>query len=100
MNFKRIDGDFGGGSLQSYPSDYWTREAVEKAFGKPDSDAYYEPERGYDGEEYTFVADTDPDQEEAFYVRLYTRWGLMRIGANNKFEASEFNVWLSSQEPL
>ncbi len=99
MNFKRIDGDFGGGSLQSYPSDYWTREAVEKAFGKPDSDAYYEPERGYDGEEYTFQSDEDADGNY-FYVRLYSRWGLFRIGANNKFEASEFNVWLSSQEPL
>ena len=53
-----------------------------KAFGRPGSDAYYEPESGYNGMSWNFVS------SEGMMVSLYFRYGSPRIGGNYHMDAT------------
>lgn len=85
-----------GGCLRRYLSTSLTREAVVKVFGKPDADAYWEPERGYDGDEWVFLLGQG-DQDVRFTV--YSRWGFFRVGANvdSEDDVDDFIMWLGEK---
>lgn len=87
--FTRNDNAALGGSLQATVK--VSRHALDLAFGKPNPNAYYDPEKGYDGEEYIFV------DADGHVVNLYARWGCWRIGAENNELADQFGKWLSTQ---
>lgn len=86
--FKRTpEADINGTSLQVYLDEVTTPQ-IRRIFGKPDLDAYHEPEKGYDGDEYKFT------DEIGNVVNLYARYGAWRIGAHNRAPAELFATWL------
>lgn len=68
-----------------------SRKAVADAFGFPNKDAYYDPEKGYEGDEYTFT------DAEGNVGNLYARYGCWRIGADCNEVADAFGKWLMTQ---
>lgn len=56
--------------------------------GPRDPDGYWDPEAGYDGDEWTYVAD------DGRVAKVYPRWGVFRIGAHDPRTAVELVVWL------
>lgn len=88
--FVRGTSSISGTSLQIVLPDL-SLAKVREIFGEPDKDAYYEPERGYDGNEYTFV------DEVGNVARLYDRYGQFRIGARHGGIAMTFMCWLATQ---
>jgi hypothetical protein len=88
--FKRTASALGqsGTALMGYPD--LDDKTIRALFGKPVEDAYYEPERGYEGEGYWFedVVTGEP-------IELYSRWGVFRIGARSPEAAARFNQWLN-----
>ena len=80
-----------GGSLQAGVDT--SRTAVTAAFGKPCRDAYYDPESGYEGDEYTFT------DAEGNVGCLYARYGCWRLGADSSEVADLFGKWLTTKIP-
>ena len=77
-------------SLQVFKDNITTKQIVE-LFGPAPSDAYFDPENGYDGLEWKFVS------ESGSTVTLYARWGQWRIGGYDQDLAVEFSDWLDRE---
>jgi hypothetical protein len=63
-------------------------EQMTKAFGAPSADAYWDPERGYDGDEWQFESDS------GLVFNVYARWGQLRVGAHGEEGVEAFGAWL------
>lgn len=89
MNFKRATGAAPSmsTSMQAY-LDGVTVKGLLSAFGSRDSAAYWDPEAGYDGDEWSFEA------ADGQIAKAYARYGSFRIGASNYRTAVELVAWL------
>jgi hypothetical protein len=84
-----------GCALRRYLPTSLHRDVMLKHFGTPDPvGAFYEPENGYDGDEWIFLS--AHDSSACFSV--YSRWGLFRMGANaSDDDVDEFMAWLEEK---
>jgi hypothetical protein len=88
MNFKRAAaGSPSFSSMQAYLGGVST-EKMLATFGSRDADAYWDPEAGYDGDEWSFEA------ADGQIAKAYARYGSFRIGASNYRTAVELVAWL------
>lgn len=79
------------GAFQCYlPREVTCAKMVEK-FGERDTDNFCEPEKGYDGDEWTFF------DAENRTLRVYMRYGMPRVGANSEEGVEAFAAWICSQ---
>lgn len=79
--------DVNGTFLAAHLPDKVNRAALLRRFGETPRVGCVDPEKGYDGEEWTFRADTG----DVFNV--YARWGQYRIGARTE-NVEAFQSWL------
>lgn len=75
----------GGTYLVDY-LDGVTIKDMTRVFGTPKL-GYYEPEKGYDGNEWNFVS------TDGRVFNVYHRWGQFRIGAHSD-DVADFKEWL------
>ena len=84
MNFRRDpSANTNLTSMQAYLS-----SVSEAALGPRNPDGYWDPEGGYDGDEWTYVSD------DGRVAKVYTRWGCFRVGAHDYRTAVELALWL------
>jgi hypothetical protein len=76
-----------GTSFQMYLGAVTTK-AMTEVFGAPDADADWDPERGYDGDEWAFKGPGDS------VFNVYARWGSFRVGAHGAEGVEAFGAWL------
>jgi hypothetical protein len=91
MYTRDLKGRFEGG-FQAYMPVGLTTDMMIKTFGPRDTDGFYEPERGYDGDEWSFFRNADN-----VTFRIYARYGMFRIGANDEEGVEAFGAWACEQ---
>lgn len=82
--------DTNGTSLQAYLPQM-THEQMHERFGDPRPGGYEDADKGYDGEEWSFV------DEYGAVVNVYARYGDFRVGAHNARVADNFVEWLGKK---
>ena len=65
-----------------------TREDMVRSFGKSLGLGYIDSEKGYDGDEWTFVT------PEGQVFNVYSRFDSFRIGSTSENSVSDFKAWL------
>lgn len=91
MTYKRLKQSPHGGWLRCHLPQLATDALVAK-FGARDTGTCYEPERGYNGDEFSFKA---PDGAT---FTVYARWGDYRIGSAASGEAvARFAEWFTGE---
>ena len=87
MTFRpAANADINGTHLACHLPPEVRRAAMLARFGKPEA-GLWEPEKGYEGEEWVFVGD-----DGAVY-NVYARWGSFRVGAHHD-DVAPFVGWL------
>ena len=98
IQFKRAEDAFGSGTSLQQVLSYSIDDLIE-LFGKPDKNSYTEPEKGYSGEEWTFISEKRK-WKNGHILKLYFRWNECHLGARNNLIAELFCKWLETQNKV
>jgi hypothetical protein len=89
MDFERKeDVSTNGTCFQCYLPGEVTANKLAEVFGPCNRDGYWDEEKGYDGNDWTFRSDT------GLAFKVYARWGHYRVGAHDEEGVEAFAAWL------